>query len=190
MTLNIILTFYPIRLLKVSTGCSIILTTHTINLAELPLKISYVLLTRLHQEWYIHFNKHLSGNIRIMHTYSHISSLGFTHCSSQEFLSSLGVVHRDLACRNVLVGEGKVLKITDFGMAREIDEVYMQKSKGRVPLKWMAIESIVEREFTTASDVWAYGITLWEITTMGTFKIQLSIHANYYGLTQSKILVL
>ena len=92
----------------------------------------------------------------------------------QEYLASLNIVHRDLACRNILLGEDKKLKITDFGMSREVEEVYVKKTKGRLPLKWMAIESIISREFTTASDVWAYGVVLWEIGTLGNYS-QLKI---------------
>ena len=62
---------------------------------------------------------------------------------AQEFLSELGVVHRDLACRNVLVGENKVQKISDFGMARN-EDIYIKTTDGKLPLRWMAIESIVD----------------------------------------------
>ncbi len=80
-------------------------------------------------------------------------------------------MHRDLACRNILVGEGKNLKITDFGLSREVEEIYVKKTRGRLPLKWMALESVNEREFSTSSDVWSFGIVLWEIGTLGMFPI-------------------
>ena len=79
----------------------------------------------------------------------------------------MNIVHRDLACRNILVGEGKNLKITDFGLSREVEEVYVKKTRGRLPLKWMAIESINAREFSTSSDVWSFGVVLWEIGHSG-----------------------
>lgn len=79
------------------------------------------------------------------------------------------MVHRDLACRNILIDENKNLKISDFGMSRVVtgDDIYVKTTKGRLPWKWMAVESIMNREFTHASDVWAYGVTLWEIATLG-----------------------
>ena len=64
-----------------------------------------------------------------------------------------------------------MLKITDFGLSRETDEIYIQKRTGHVPLKWMVIESITVREFTSISDVWSFGVVLWEIGTQARYNI-------------------
>ncbi|XP_048586474.1 uncharacterized protein LOC116615087 isoform X2 [Nematostella vectensis] len=85
-----------------------------------------------------------------------------------EYLSKRGFVHRDLAARNVLVGDNKVAKVADFGLTRHMyEDLYQGKTSRKLPLKWMSIEAIFDQAFTSQSDVWAYGIFLWELVTMG-----------------------
>ena len=79
-------------------------------------------------------------------------SLSLASPFSQEYLSNMSVVHRDLACRNILVDKDKMLKIADFGLSRE-GEMYISKTTGQVPLRWMSVETIRDRVFTTKSDV-------------------------------------
>lgn len=72
----------------------------------------------------------------------------------QDFLSQKGLVHRDLAARNVLVGHGKLLKIADFGLMRQVyRDIYEIKNQKKLPIKWMAPESIFEQVFTVKSDM-------------------------------------
>lgn len=86
-----------------------------------------------------------------------------------EYLSSKEIIHRDLAARNVMVGEGETCKVTNFGMARDVgrEGAYQCKTKQREQTKWTAFEALENGQYTTKSDVWSFGIVLYEIFTIG-----------------------
>uniref|UniRef100_A0AAY4D134 Protein tyrosine kinase 2 n=1 Tax=Denticeps clupeoides TaxID=299321 RepID=A0AAY4D134_9TELE len=84
------------------------------------------------------------------------------------YLESKRFVHRDIAARNVLVSSADCVKLGDFGLSRYMeDSSYYKASKGKLPIKWMAPESINFRRFTSASDVWMFGVCMWEILMYG-----------------------
>ncbi|XP_066278518.1 tyrosine kinase receptor Cad96Ca-like isoform X2 [Branchiostoma lanceolatum] len=86
------------------------------------------------------------------------------------YLESQKIVHRDLAARNILLDDEFMCKVSDFGLARAMydSESYVIQDKSRpLPVFWMSLESLYEGEFTTKGDVWAFGIVLWELATLG-----------------------
>lgn len=99
-----------------------------------------------------------------------------------EYLSSHGYVHKDLAARNVLVGEQLHVKISDLGLSREIysSDYYCLQPKTLLPIRWMPPEAIAYGKFTTDSDIWSFGVVLWEVFSYGLQP--------YYGFSNQEVM--
>ncbi|ERE84349.1 ephrin type-A receptor [Cricetulus griseus] len=90
--------------------------------------------------------------------------------AGMRYLADMGYVHRDLAARNILVNSNLVCKVSDFGLSRVIEddpEAVYTTTGGKIPVRWTAPEAIQYRKFTSASDVWSYGIVMWEVMSYG-----------------------
>ena len=83
------------------------------------------------------------------------------------YLTGKNCIHRDVAARNVLITAAKTAKICDFGLCRLPDHTVYVSHGGQTPIKWMAIESLQDQHYTELTDVWSYGILLWEIWSLG-----------------------
>ncbi|XP_077320647.1 tyrosine-protein kinase receptor TYRO3 [Lithobates pipiens] len=102
-------------------------------------------------------------------------------CSGMEYLSSKNFIHRDLATRNCMLHEDMTVCVADFGLSKKIysGDYYRQGCASKLPVKWLALESLADNVYTAYSDVWAFGITLWEIVTLG--------QTPYAGIENSEI---
>ncbi|XP_056112829.1 KIT proto-oncogene, receptor tyrosine kinase b [Rhinichthys klamathensis goyatoka] len=114
-------------------------------------------------------------------------SFSYQVAKGMDFLTSKNCIHRDLAARNVLLTQGRVAKICDFGLARDItrDSSYVLRGNARLPVKWMSPESLFACVYTFESDVWSYGILLWEIFSLGNTPYPgIQVGSTFYKMIQ------
>jgi fyn-related kinase len=123
---------------------------------------------------------YLRGDGRVMKV-PQLIDMGSQVASGMAFLENANYIHRDLAARNILVADNRVCKVADFGLARVIDEdIYEAHTGAKFPIKWTAPEAAMYSRFTIKSDVWSFGILLYEIITYGRFP--------YPGMTNAEVL--
>ena len=121
------------------------------------------------------------GNDRAMDP-ADMSFIAIQLAAGMEYLASHNYLHRDLAARNCLIGENLNVKISDFGLCRDIysSDYHKVQSKSLLPVRWMPPESILYGKFSTEADVWAFGVTLWEIYSYGLQP--------YYGYSNQEVI--
>lgn len=102
--------------------------------------------------------------------HTELQNFAFQIANGMAHLEQIPITHRDLAARNILINQHKNLKISDFGLSRT--GPYINQKSKRLPLRWMAIEAIVDHKYDSKSDVWSFGVVLWEIGTLGAFPYE------------------
>lgn len=136
---------------------------------------------------YLLARRHLVSD-RSMHTEEdevsskRLTSMAVDVCRALAYLTEMRYVHRDVACRNCLVSAERVVKLSDFGMTRPMYEsdYYRFSRRAMLPVRWMSPESLEDGLFTNMSDMWSYGVLLYEIITFGSFPFQ--------GMSNNKVL--
>ena len=124
--------------------------------------------------------EYLRGEGRSL-TLSQLINMASQVASGMAYLEEQNYIHRDLAPRNILIAENLICKVADFGLARVIDEDPYEAHEGvKLPIKWAAPEAALYNRFTIKSDVWSFGIFLWEIINYGRFP--------YPGMTNAEVL--
>ena len=116
------------------------------------------------------FLRKIGGQRSIPLTSSDLVNYGYQVAVGMNHLANGNVVHRDLAARNILLAaDGRSVKIADFGLARDVHGfgIYEQRTETRLPIRWMAPEFLFKGSSSSASDVWSFGVLMWEIATLG-----------------------